>query len=610
MSMPRHNFEGFRIFVDEPKIGQTVLDFPNYISTLSNIIESSKPRYTIGIFGEWGTGKSTLMDNMIETLQNQYNCMYFNAWRYEGEKRNATYPLMLSILEKLVNTSAIHKGFEEKKPGERETFGQKIFRVLNAINVSGSIGLPGASVDLSIDKEKLKKQSDKLSFAELTDFFKEIKSPLVEGINILRDDLLPMIQPENIPGENKELKLIVFIDDLDRCTPEKAAQILESIKVFFDIDGIVFVLGLSKEIVEAAIDAKYEKFAERGIFSSSDYIKKIIQVPFALPAWTKEDLEEFLEDLIEKHEDETFKGFFRKHKKIISGAVSNNPREIKRLLNNFLLARKIFAEYADNRGEKTEPEPGEEGKEEDLELLKEENLPFNIKLLLIQSLSLQWGWFYDYIFTHPQIASDVKGILKQYDEEGRRIDTRSQKPDEKLPPLEPSKFFIEKGDQEDTTLISFLKKFCEPILSMDANEWETFRRTTEIEEIDFSSEDEIQDQKDRQDIMQIQIELERFEGYLTSHINNYEKLKTKNLGWRDDKKSWQKDLNNLEDSINQTIVSIKTQLDALRKIDEKAFLNAENRIYKITKFSEFATNSFSKETSPHKAQTENFEKSV
>jgi predicted KAP-like P-loop ATPase len=79
------------------------------------------------------------------------------------------------------------------------------------------------------------------------------------------------------------VKLVVFIDDLDRCKPEKAAEIFEFIKVFLDIPGIVFILGLSDKVIERALRERY-RYLE-GDFSASDYVKKIVQLPVDIPLW-------------------------------------------------------------------------------------------------------------------------------------------------------------------------------------------------------------------------------------------------------------------------------------------------------------------------------------
>ena len=73
-------------------------------------------------------------------------------------------------------------------------------------------------------------------------------------------------------------RLVVFVDDLDRCLPEKAIQVLEAIKLFLDVPGCIFVLGLDREAIEDAVQKRY-----KGEVKAREYLEKIIQLPFILP---------------------------------------------------------------------------------------------------------------------------------------------------------------------------------------------------------------------------------------------------------------------------------------------------------------------------------------
>ena len=66
----------------------------------------------------------------------------------------------------------------------------------------------------------------------------------------------------------KENRLVVFIDDLDRCMPEKAIEVLEAIKLFLDVQGCIFVLGLDQEVIARGIELKYR---ELGLEKRANY---------------------------------------------------------------------------------------------------------------------------------------------------------------------------------------------------------------------------------------------------------------------------------------------------------------------------------------------------
>ena len=120
--------------------------------------------------------------------------------------------------------------------------------------------------------------------------------------------------------------MAVFIEDLDRCSPEQAIQVLDAIKMFVDIPGCVYILGLDVDVVQKAVASKYvdDPTAQR------DYIAKIIQIPFQLPPLTRTEMRMFLENLKLDLPNRLCNDVF------VTGLVEN-PRELKRTINIFSL---------------------------------------------------------------------------------------------------------------------------------------------------------------------------------------------------------------------------------------------------------------------------------
>jgi len=88
----------------------------------------------------------------------------------------------------------------------------------------------------------------------------------------------------------KRRKLIIFIDDLDRCEPPKPTDVIEAINVFLDSPGCVFVIGMDSRAVVASIETKYETLFKKTQLELPDqptlghcFLQKIVQVPFAIP---------------------------------------------------------------------------------------------------------------------------------------------------------------------------------------------------------------------------------------------------------------------------------------------------------------------------------------
>lgn len=103
----------------------------------------------------------------------------------------------------------------------------------------------------------------------------------------------------------KRSKLIIFIDDLDRCEPPKAADVIEAINLFLDAEGCIFVLGMDLDAVAMSVEVKYKDLFERmkaenaGVVSlGRAFLEKIVQIPFSVPRPTTEQIKNMVDDTL------------------------------------------------------------------------------------------------------------------------------------------------------------------------------------------------------------------------------------------------------------------------------------------------------------------------
>ena len=286
-----------KIVVDTPT--REGLGFQDYADALVDIIVDSGSPFTIGILGEWGVGKTSLMKTMCGKLKDEHEekiiPIWFNAWRCERERNLAIIPL-LQLLVSEIKDDSLKKAF---------------WRLLKSIQITIPVGVAeisaGGGSQIQVEED--------IYYAKL----KAIETAL---------------------EENKE-KIVVFIDDLDRCAPDKILEVLESTKVFLDIKGFVYVLGLSPEVVVKAIEQKYEAMGING----EDYLEKIVQIPFRIPDWNVTDRGDFLTDLVDKDKiDPTYKNTIGKYKDIIQEVIEKTPRQVKRFINTYICEQEIFKE--------------------------------------------------------------------------------------------------------------------------------------------------------------------------------------------------------------------------------------------------------------------------
>jgi len=287
------------------------LGYDDFIDSLVDIVINSKNAtpFAIGIQGDWGTGKTTAMRRLQEKLKHE-NCLtiWFNPWKYR-EKEEVWKGLIKTIFDEIPKDLS-------KKVMEK----WKNIALVGTDRFLGQFGMDGI-------------------ISEIKSIF-ELNARFINEFETIMEDTIGQLLKE----KEKNL-LIIFIDDLDRCRPECSIRILEAIKLYLSIPQCAFVIGFDIDVIEKGIKAIYGKDSE---ISGTNYIKKIIQLPFRVPKPGKEEIKKYTEACIENigaseifSEENKIKSEYMDT--IIQG-TNSNPREVKRFLNSFVFLHNIKQE--------------------------------------------------------------------------------------------------------------------------------------------------------------------------------------------------------------------------------------------------------------------------
>ena len=286
----------------------------------SVITDQSVLPVTVGVFGDWGGGKSSIMKMLQKELSNDQVhpdvvCLYFNGWTFEGYE-DAKSALLTSILIQL---------------GEHKKFGPKakdwVVKLLKRVKwmelgkvavktvgvplavaaMTGGIGavpaaaaVVGSAIASSVGGKEKDGDDDatvEVNWSELIEANPE--KPDVMSVRKFREEFEKMLAKTGISA------LIVLIDDLDRCLPERLIETLEAIKLFVAVPKTAFVIGADPRIVRHAISTRYvkrqlEHTAETGDARQEeaglvqDYLEKLIQVPYQLPRLSPSEIETYI----------------------------------------------------------------------------------------------------------------------------------------------------------------------------------------------------------------------------------------------------------------------------------------------------------------------------
>lgn len=273
----------------DTETAEDLLGYRFHAKLLKDIVLDEKMLPTsIGIFGNWGYGKSSLMLLMQKEVEHEIAKqkdagknwrvlqVRFNGWQYENYE-STKCSLIQVLLDSVESYLSADKGFFDKLDGLLRRInllkvGVLLFKKYAWNQIPSGIrnNLPSseelkACIDVdNIDKFKAEFENDRTSL-------------FVTSFRNLFESIIKDAQFKSI---------IVYIDDLDRCSGERMIECIEAIKLFLNVDHTAFVLGADERMVELAIKEHYPvQDKDKSVIYSpfSDYLEKLIQIPYRLP---------------------------------------------------------------------------------------------------------------------------------------------------------------------------------------------------------------------------------------------------------------------------------------------------------------------------------------
>jgi predicted KAP-like P-loop ATPase len=258
---------------------------------------------SIGVFGTWGTGKSTVL-RLVETRLpegDRHVVIKFDAWLYQGFD-DARAALMEVVSTALLSLAKDNEGLLPKARSLADRV--NYFRALGLVSdfgVSMAFGIPpgfltkglGALTSLASGEGK-------------ADDLEAVKTGVKEAASTLGGLLKPAEKktpPKEIDAFRKEFgelldgldtTLILFIDNLDRCLPDVAIGTLEAVRLFLFMPRTAFVVAADEDMIRHSV-AKH--FKDPQASHVRDYLDKVIQVPLRVPQVGSEDLRAYMYSL-------------------------------------------------------------------------------------------------------------------------------------------------------------------------------------------------------------------------------------------------------------------------------------------------------------------------
>lgn len=338
-----------RVFVDNPT-DRDLLGFESVARAVAYVLRTSREPTTVGLHGPWGSGKSSLLSMVRASLEGEkVHIVDVNPWEFDDhdDVKGALIGLVLESFGDLVQGNETLMG-RIKGLAKRISWGRATRAIARGV---------------------LTMQWDPDALIDAFTPVPEAGRPgTMSGFRGEFEDLVNDLGVERV---------VVLVDDLDRCLPSAVLASLEAIKLFLSVPKMAFVLAADQDMVREAIAAGLGEQHRSSVFAR-DYLDKIVQVPVTLPYPTLDDTEAYVGLLLCEQDDMddgdlaqliSYAGARRtggdapylggkrpveildEHLLLaercvrgLSGDDAVNPRRVKRFMNAFAVRRHAVAE--------------------------------------------------------------------------------------------------------------------------------------------------------------------------------------------------------------------------------------------------------------------------
>lgn len=374
-------------------------DYLNYRYMVDLIVDIATNKTlspsTIGLYGDWGSGKSTLMklakdaieqkakerskkwkmkDGEMDVDMPQTLCVEFNGWLFEGYEDTKT-SLCGTILDALADEKRFGPNVVDyakelrKKIDVKKIVGKGVKYGLDYF-LTGGIG---ALTDLTLSSvlSSIKTNMNDVQAKDIEEVLSKFKKDEKTRTEIknFREEFSKLLKKSKV--EN----LVVFIDELDRCLPDTILEIFEAIRLFLYVDGMSFVIGADERLIQFAIKTKYKEVPGNNLDIGKEYLEKVIQYPISIPPLNYAEVNQYLSclllenTLIEEGEFDAFlkvvhsigpdqeltielleknvrqitekckpdMAFAKQISSVLAPSINGNPRQCKRFLNTLYM---------------------------------------------------------------------------------------------------------------------------------------------------------------------------------------------------------------------------------------------------------------------------------
>ncbi|WP_419698126.1 KAP family P-loop NTPase fold protein [Mucilaginibacter sp. NFX135] len=321
-----------------------LLEFDYLIDITKDIIENDDlSPCTIGVYGDWGSGKSSLVEMILKDYKDNtdFLCLKFNGWLFE-DYEDAKEALLGSILDKIKEKRTLTvKG--------KELIG-KLFKNIDYFSIASKglkfgtdllfTGGIGTIADLTLTTilGKVKKAGAEVAESDIKKAMEGTfkKEEIRKNLRTFHTDFKKLLEETNIK------KLVVFIDELDRCNHDTILETLEAIRLFVFATGTAFIIGADERQVMYAVRKRYPEVQGNQIDIGKEYLEKMVQYPIKIPQLGTAEVEYYITCLL-------FQDVFKtEYQRIINIIKQEKAKDFLKFKITYELIKRHFPKLDEN----------------------------------------------------------------------------------------------------------------------------------------------------------------------------------------------------------------------------------------------------------------------
>lgn len=321
-----------------------------FVEWLILALDSSENSINIGLFGKWGTGKTGILKLFESKIHSKYkdkfHYCYVDCWKLSPESMRQQLLISINNIYKILSEEKIRnqlynitENIEESSIDEKlnNKVGRLLKQSLPLLGLSSIFLIAGAVLEFTYPDKNMFSTVGSLFFIPLV---VELARKIADNSNAKLKSTKQVIPPIQSPVEFEKMfdyiiskkddrKLVIALDNLDRCEGDLVVEMLSLVKSFMEKKGVFFVVPCDdRAIVE---HLKKQRGFDREE-TATDFLRKFFQASVAIPPIIPSLMVEYIEELVQKYNIPANE----KVQYVISIALMDNPRRIKQFLNHYI----------------------------------------------------------------------------------------------------------------------------------------------------------------------------------------------------------------------------------------------------------------------------------